>query len=46
MYTYVLHCGHVQLFDMSETKALVTSISNGTNCVHGNLFLQNGNVSV
>ena len=43
LYTHLsLHCGHVQLCDMSVSNPLVTAIHNGTTCVNMVIFLQNG----
>ena len=44
LYTHLsLHCGHVQLCDMSVSNPLVTPIHNGTTCVNIAIFffLQN-----
>ena len=40
MYTHLaLHCGHVQLCDLSVSNPLVTPIYNGTTCVNMVLFV-------
>ena len=45
IYTHLsLHCEHVQLYDMSISKPLVTPVYNGTTLVNMLIFLQNGNV--
>ena len=39
LYTHLsLHCGHVQLCDMSVSNPLVTAIHNGTTCVNMVIF--------
>ena len=37
-----MHCGHMQLCDMSVSNPLVTPIHNGTTCFNMVIFLQNG----
>ena len=42
IYHLSLHCGHVQLNDVSVSNPLVTPIHNGPTCVNMVIFLQNG----
>ena len=43
LYTHLsLHCGHVQLCDMSVSNLLVTSTRKGTTCVNMVIFVLNG----
>ena len=42
-YTHLcLHCGHVQLGDMSLSNPLISPIHNGTTFVNMVIFMQNG----